>query len=111
MVILIGIDPHKSSHTAAALDTQSHGLVDRVRIDATAAEYRRLLAWAKRVCDRPGERRWAIENAEGLGRHLAQWLLARGETVVDVPATPLPGCASCPAAASARPTYSTPLLR
>jgi hypothetical protein len=28
-----------------------------------------------------------VENARGLGRHLAQWLLARGETVHDVPAT------------------------
>jgi hypothetical protein len=27
-----------------------------------------------------------VENAGGLGRHLAQWLLARGEAVVDVPA-------------------------
>jgi len=34
-----------------------------------------------------GERRWAVENARGLGRHLAQWLLARGEVVVDVPST------------------------
>jgi hypothetical protein len=84
---VIGIDPHKSSHTSAALDTHTHDLVDRVRIDATVVEYRRLLAWAKRVCEQPGGRRWAIENAEGLGRHLAQWLLARGEAVVDVPAT------------------------
>src|SRR5215217_3336997 len=29
-------------------------------------------------------RRWAVENAEGLGRHLSWWLLARGEEVVDV---------------------------
>jgi len=28
-------------------------------------------------------RRW--ENAAGLGRHLSQWLLARGEVVLDVP--------------------------
>lgn len=27
-----------------------------------------------------------MENANGLGRHLAQWLVARGESVVDVPA-------------------------
>ena len=82
-VIVIGVDPHKSSHTASALDAQSHQLADRLRIDASLAEYRRLLSWAKRF----GERRWAVENAEGLGRHLAQWLVARGEDVVDVPAT------------------------
>lgn len=33
------------------------------------------------------QRRWAIENAEGLGRHLTSWLLARSEDVVDVPTT------------------------
>jgi transposase len=28
-----------------------------------------------------------VENAQGLGCHLAQWLLARGEVVADVPST------------------------
>jgi transposase len=37
--------------------------------------------WAKRF----GERRWAVENAGGLGRHLAQRLAAAGELVVNVP--------------------------
>lgn len=82
-MIVIGVDPHKSSHTASALDTRTHQLADRLRIEASLADYRRLLNWAKRF----GERRWAVENAEGLGRHLAQWLVARGEAVVDVPAT------------------------
>jgi hypothetical protein len=40
-----------------------------------------LLGWARRF----PQRRWAIENARGLGCHLTQWLLARGETVQDVP--------------------------
>lgn len=30
---------------------------------------------------------WVIENVEGLGRHLASWLLARGEEAVAVPKT------------------------
>ena len=42
-----------------------------------------MLTWAARW----SQRRWAIKNAEGLGRHLASWLLARGEEVVDVPST------------------------
>ena len=82
-MIVIGIDPHKSSHTASALDVASHQLSDRVRIEANLTDYRRLLSWAKRI----EQRQWAVENAEGLGRHLAQWLLARGETVLDVPTT------------------------
>jgi transposase len=42
-----------------------------------------MLTWARQW----PQRRWAVENAEGLGRHLTSWLLARGEDVVDVPTT------------------------
>jgi transposase len=42
---------------------------------------RSLERWAKRF----PERRWAVENAGGLGRHLALRLAAAGESVVDVP--------------------------
>jgi hypothetical protein len=38
-----------------------------------------------------------VENARGLGRHLALWLAARGERVDDVPCTPTAKCGSCPA--------------
>ncbi|MCC8243086.1 IS110 family transposase [Saccharothrix luteola] len=82
-MIVIGVDPHKSSHTAAALDHATHGTLGTIRAEATLGDYRRLLAWARRW----SERRWTVENARGLGRHLAQWLIARGETVVDVPPT------------------------
>jgi transposase len=47
------------------------------------AEYQRLIAWAKAWPDRT----WAIENDDGLGHHLALWLLARGEAVLDIPTT------------------------
>jgi transposase len=79
-VILLGVDPHKSSHTATALDPAGNRPLATVRIGASLPEYRRLLTWARRW----PERRWAIEGAGGLGRHLAQWLLARGESVLDV---------------------------
>ncbi|MFB9932269.1 IS110 family transposase, partial [Amycolatopsis halotolerans] len=82
-MVVIGVDPHKSSHTAAVLEPGAHTTLGTVRVEAALPEYRRLLVWARRF----GERRWAVENAWGLGRHLAQWLIARGETVVDVPPT------------------------
>ena len=78
--LTIGVDPHKGSHTAAALDAQGR-VVDQVRVANTRAGYRALRAWARRW----PERRWAIENAGGLGRSLAQWLLGDGERVIDVP--------------------------
>jgi transposase len=82
-MMIIGVDPHKSTHTATAVDPQTNRPVASIRIDASPADYRRMLAWARRF----DQRRWAIENAEGLGRHLSSWLLARGEQVVDVPST------------------------
>ncbi|MGH3096452.1 MAG: IS110 family transposase [Streptosporangiales bacterium] len=82
-MMVIGIDPHKSTHTATAVDPRTNRATSSVRIQATLGDYRRMLAWGRKFDDR----RWAVENAEGLGRHLSSWLLARGEQVVDVPTT------------------------
>lgn len=79
-MMLIGVDPHKSTHTATAVEPDRNREAASIRIDATLGDYRRLLTWAAQW----PQRQWAIENAEGLGRHLASWLLARGEQVVDV---------------------------
>jgi transposase len=81
-VITIGIDPHKSSHTAVALD-EAGRVLGELRVAATKAMLERLLHWAERWPDRI----WAVEGATGLGHLLAQQLVARQETVLDVPAT------------------------
>jgi transposase len=82
-VVIIGVDPHKRTHTASAVAPDTNAVLATMRIDASLAGYRLLLKWA----DGFAERRWAVENARGLGRHLAQWLVARGEQVDDVPST------------------------
>ncbi len=82
-MMVIGIDPHKSTHTATAVDPQTNQAIGSVRIQARLADYRKMLTWARQF----DERHWAVENAEGLGRHLSSWLLARGEQVLDVPTT------------------------
>ncbi|SEH69652.1 Transposase [Mycolicibacterium rutilum] len=82
-MIVIGVDPHKSTHTATALDPSTNSDLGSLRIEASVADYERLIGWAKVW----PERTWAIENADGLGHHLALWLLARGEVVLDVSAT------------------------
>lgn len=81
-MITIGIDPHKSSHTAVALDPSGRALGE-LRVAATKAMLAGLLRWAERW----PERIWAVEGATGLGHLLAQQLVARQETVLDVPAT------------------------
>jgi transposase len=81
-VITIGIDPHKRSLTATALDPHSQ-LLGELRVPATGQAAAQLLAWAAGW----PQRRWAVEGATGLGRGIAQLLVAAGEQVVDVPAT------------------------
>jgi transposase len=58
-MVIIGVDPHKRTHTASALELGTHRVLATLQIDATFAGY----------------------------RQLAQWLAARGEQVDDVPCT------------------------
>jgi transposase len=78
--VMIGADPHKGSHTAAAIDGTEAVLGD-VRVRANDDQLGRLLEWAAHW----PERNWAVENAGGLGYLLAQQLVAAGERVLDVP--------------------------
>jgi len=80
MKALIGVDPHKASVAIAVVDEVGE-LVECATFPQNRAGLRALECWAKRF----PERRWAVENAGGLGRHLAQRLSAIGESVVDVP--------------------------
>jgi transposase len=82
-VIVIGIDPHKSTHTATAVDPGTNTDLGSIRIRSTIEDYQRLLDWAQQW----PQRRWAVENAAGLGHHLTQWLLVSNELVVDIPPT------------------------
>ena len=79
-MFMIGIDPHKGSHTAAAVD-RAEAVIDTIRVDADRHQRARLLAWAAPFSPRT----WAIEGATGMGALLAQQLVAAGEHVVDVP--------------------------
>ena len=80
MEVLIGVDPHKATNVVAAIDEQGE-TVGQETFPATRKGMRALERWAKRF----PERRWAVEGAGGIGRPLAQKLLAAGEGVVDVP--------------------------
>ena len=82
-MIIIGVDPHKRVHTASAVDPATNRQLAALEVEVSLAGYRRLLRWVSGF----SERRWAVENARGLGRYLAQWLVARGEAVDDVPST------------------------
>ena len=82
MNVVIGVDPHKASHTAVAIN-EAEDQISSVKVRATRRQVEQLVRWAE-----PFEkRRWAIESAGGMGYLLAQQLVACGEEVLDVPAT------------------------
>jgi len=81
-MVMIGVDPHKGSHTAVAVDRDENELGE-LSLRSSVKQCELLLDWA----DRFPQRRWAIESAAGLGYLLAQQLVAAGEDVVDVPPT------------------------
>jgi len=78
--VMIGIDPHKSSHTAVAIGLSEEPLGE-LQVPACPSQVDQLLAWAAAW----PERAWAVEGAAGLGQLLAQQLVAAGEQVLDVP--------------------------
>jgi transposase len=82
MSVMIGIDPHKGSHAAAAVDIHKEALAE-LEVRATSRQTGELLRWAERFPARV----WAIESANGHGYLLAQQLVTAGEHVVDVPST------------------------
>ena len=77
--VMIGVDPHKASHTAVAISAAEERLGE-LRVRACVAQAGRLLAWAAAW----PQRTWAVEGAGGTGHLLAQQLVAAGERVLDV---------------------------
>src|SRR5918993_710662 len=81
MKVVIGVDPHKASLAVAVVDEATGELLERASFAQERAGLRFLERWARRF----PERRWAVENSGGLGRHLVGRLTGSGESVVDVP--------------------------
>src|SRR5690242_4657421 len=79
--VVIAVDPHKASWTAAAVDTTLQ-LVATVRVPVSREGYRTLRRFARRWPNAS----WAIEGATGLGAPLTTRLRADGIEVIDVPA-------------------------
>jgi hypothetical protein len=79
VAVMIGVDPHKGSHTAVVISPAEEPLGE-IRVRASAGQAGKL---AEQSAAWP-ERTWAVEGAAGLGRLLDWQLVAAGERVVDV---------------------------
>jgi transposase len=79
--VVIAVDPHKASWTAAVVNASLQPLAT-LRVPVSAAGYQQLRRFARRW----PQASWAIEGAGGLGAPLATRLSGEGIAVVDVPA-------------------------
>jgi transposase len=77
---MIGIDPHKATHTAVAVDGDEQ-VIGEFTLEASNNQVDQLTQWA----DDFDKRQWAVESADGLGYLIGRQLVAAGETVFDVP--------------------------
>ena len=77
--VVIGMDPHKRTATIEVM-TAGEVIVGGGRFTTDVDGYQSMLRYGQQW----PERLWAVEGCEGIGRHIAQRLVANGELVVDV---------------------------
>jgi len=79
-MVVVGIDAHKRTHTAVAVDELGRRLGAKT-VATTSAGHLALLRWAEGF----GEHRFAVEDCRHLSRNLERDLLRAGRTIVRVP--------------------------
>lgn len=79
--VVIGVDTHKHTHTAAAVDARTGGSLAELTVGTDPHGYDRLLAWSRVHGDAVA---WALEGAGGYGAGLARHLAAAGERVIEL---------------------------
>lgn len=79
--VVIGVDTHKHTHTAALVDARTGAVLDRVTVTAGPDGYAELVTVAER---HSGLRAWAMEGSGGYGAGLARHLAGLGELVVEL---------------------------
>jgi transposase len=80
-VIVIGIDPHKQTHTAVAVDGATGGVLAELTVKARTPGFERLVTWARELDQ---ERLFAVEDGRHVSGALERHLIARGERSVRV---------------------------
>jgi transposase len=81
VMIVLGADAHKRSHTIAALGASTGELLDDQTIAVGDRGFAAALAWASGLGD---DRVWALEDCRHVSGAFERFLLVRGERVVRV---------------------------
>jgi transposase len=79
--VVIGVDTHSQTHTAAIVDVRTGGVLARATVTADPDGYAQLVALAEQ---HSGLRAWAMEGTGGYGAGLARHLAAGEEMVVEL---------------------------
>jgi transposase len=79
--VVIGVDTHKHTHTAAVLDVRTGAVLARTTVTADGAGYAEVVAFAHQHA---GRRAWAIEGTGGYGAGLTRHLAAGEELIVEL---------------------------
>src|SRR5215213_1980959 len=82
LMIVLGADMHKSSHTLAAVAAATGEMLDEKTAAVGARGFDAVLRWARGL---GGERVWALEDCRHVSGSFERFLIARGERVVRVP--------------------------
>lgn len=80
-MIVVGIDPHKQTHTAVAVDGSTGQVLAELTVKARTPGFERLVQWAR---DLDAERTFAVEDGRHVSGHLERHLIGRGERSVRV---------------------------
>jgi transposase len=81
-MIVVGIDPHKKTHTAVALDAATAAVRGEICVGSDRAGHGRLLAWVRAL---DTEHLFALEDCRHVSGSLERFLISRSERVVRVP--------------------------
>ena len=79
--VVIGVDTHVHTHSAAVIDAATGGVLDEITVEATAEGYAELVEFAN---NHPILRAWAIEGTGGHGAGLSRHLLEASEIVIEL---------------------------
>src|SRR5918992_659660 len=82
VMIVLGADTHKRSHTIAAVAAATGELLAEQTIQVGRRGFEGLLRWARNL---DGERVWALEDCRHVSGSLERFLIARGERVLRIP--------------------------
>lgn len=81
-MVVVGVDRHKKTHTAVALDRATGVKLGELTVPARDRGHERLVRWAGSICD---ERSFALEDCRHVSGRLEPHLLIWGEGVLRVP--------------------------